>query len=186
VQYVEARVTDRDEALRGLDRLSRAVPRPASGVGGVTGDGRLLVVLHHQMEESALGTGLPGWWEELKPACTGEPRVHPAKEVTPFVHALPTQAGFAQVIRARVADRAAFERVLAADAEWLARERPEISGGMLAWHDAEHMTLVVCFRDEASARAGEAKNAESPGADIEQFMDDATYDELRHPWTLAV
>lgn len=68
----------------------------------------------------------------------------------------------------------------------VARERPEIVGGALAWHGPDRFTLVVCFTDEASAREGEAKNAESPGADIDQLMHDVSCDELRDPWTLPL
>lgn len=186
VRYVEADVTDGGSVRRTLERLPGMAVAPVRGVGGVTDDGRLVALLEFASGAHADGADDGPWWRELEAAGAGDLRVGSATQVAAFVSDPPARSGFAQVIRARVTDRATFERVLAADAEWLARERPEVLGGMLAWHDADRFTLVVCFTDEASARAGEARNAESPGADIDQLMHDVSYDELRDPWTLPL
>lgn len=184
MNYVEVDIADGASVRGALANLADVAN--ARGVAGVTEDGRLVALLHVPSDTQADGAGDAPWWAELKAVIADDPRLDPAAEMGIFVSAIPTRSGFAQVMRARVTDRPAFERVLAADAEWLARERPEIVGGALAWHGPDRFTLVVCFTDEASARAGEAKNAESPGADIDQLMHDVSYDELRDPWTLPL
>ncbi|MFP5218511.1 MAG: hypothetical protein ACLGIG_02060 [Actinomycetes bacterium] len=178
VQYVEAQTTGGESARAALSRLSDAV-----GVAGVSDDGRLVALLDVGSGAQLGGGEHAPWDATLQAASAREVRVEPAVESSAFVAGVPVRCGFAQVLRGRVPDRFEFERVLRADAEWLARERPEILGGLLAWHGGNRFTLVVCFTDEAAARAGEAKNAESPGADIDQLMDDVTYVELRDPWT---
>lgn len=184
VRYVEGTVTDAALARETLRLLPDDGPAPVGGVGGVTDDGRLVALLELPSLAPADAFDEHPSWQELTAACAGDPSVEVATEVSTFVSAPAAQSGFAQVIRARVTDRPTFEHVLAADAEWLARERPEVLGGMLAWHGADRFTLVVCFTDEASARAGEARNSESPGADIDQLMEDVSFDELRDPWVL--
>lgn len=186
VRYVEAEVTDAELARDTLERLPGIDAVPVGGVGGVTDDGRLVALLDLPSVAPAEAADQHPCWPALTAASAGDPRVELATEVATFVSDPPTHSGFAQVIRGRVTDRPTFERVLAADAEWLARERPEVLGGTLAWHGADRFTLVVCFADEASARAGEARNDESPGADIDQLMEDVTFDELRDPWTLSL
>ena len=179
VNYFEVDVAERESVPGALESLL-----DARGVAGVTDDGRLVALLQVPPDTWALAAkeDTP-WWAQLQAVIAEDPQIDPAVEMGGFVSAIPARSGFAQVIRARVTDRHAFQRMLAADAEWLARERPEIVGGALAWHGRDRFTLVVCFTDEASARAGEAKNAESPGADIDQLMHDVSYDELRNPWT---
>lgn len=184
VNYVEVDVADGASARTALEKLADVVG--AGGVAGVTDDGRLVALLHVPSDMQADRAEDAPWWAELTAVNGEDPRVDPASTMGIFVSAIPTRSGFTQVMRARVTDRPTFERVLAADAEWLARERPEIIGGALAWHGPDRFTLVVCFTDEASARAGEVKNAESPGADIDQLMHDVSYDELRDPWTLPL
>lgn len=181
VNYVEADVADAGSVRGALENLADL--GTARGVAGVTDDGRLVALLHVPADAQERAAGRAPWWAELQPAIAEDPHVDPAVEMGVFVSAIPPRSGFAQVMRAHVTDRPAFERVLAADAEWLARERPEIVGGALAWHGPDRFTLVVCFTDEASARAGEAKNTESPGADIDELMHDVSYDELRDPRT---
>lgn len=184
VTYLEVHVADAQSARRALENLADGAN--ARGVAGVTDDARLVALLDVPPATQPDGGNETLWWAELKAVNADDPRVDPATEIGVFVSAIPTRSGFAQVMRGRVTDRPTFERVLTADAEWLARERPEIVGGALTWHGADRFTLVVCFTDEASARAGEAKNAESPGADIDQLMHDVSYHELRDPWTLPL
>lgn len=178
VNYFEVDVAERESVPGALDSLL-----DARGVAGVTEDGRLVALLQVLTDTWAPTAKDTPWWAELQAVIAEDPHIDPAVEIGIFVSAIPEKSGFAQVIRARVTDRHSFQRMLAADAEWLARERPEILGGALAWHGRDRFTLVVCFTDEASARAGEAKNADSPGADIDQLMHGVNYDELRDPWT---
>ena len=183
VQYVEARTPEPELARAALTELGNAAG--VAGAAGVTDEGRLVALLDVRPAAAQDG-GHAAWDAALEAASARDVQVEPATETSAFVADLPVRSGFAQVLRGRVPDRPEFERVLRADGEWLARERPEILGGLLAWHDGDRFTLVVCFTDEAAARAGEAKNAESPGADIDQLMDDVTYVELRGPWTRPV
>ncbi|HVE99358.1 MAG TPA: hypothetical protein VNA12_09275 [Mycobacteriales bacterium] len=180
MNYIEMSVADGRSVRDALQVLAGG--SGARGVAGVTDDGRLVALLDVPRARGD-GDESPPWWADLGSLDAVRPRPDLATEVSDFVSTIPARSGFAQVIRARVTDRPTFERVLAADAEWLAVARPEVLGGALAWHGPDRFTLVVCFTDEASARAGEAKNAESPGADIDALMLDVSYAELRDPWT---
>ena len=61
--------------------------------------------------------------------------------------------------------------------------RPEVLGGMFAWHDGGAFTLSAYFTSEDEARRGENLHEFEPFfADIDAVMQDVNYVDLREPW----
>ncbi len=61
--------------------------------------------------------------------------------------------------------------------------RPEVLGGLFAWHGDARFTLSAYFTSEAAARSGENLHEfTSFYDDINAVMQDVTYIDLRDPW----
>lgn len=61
--------------------------------------------------------------------------------------------------------------------------RPEVLGGMFAWHDGNRFTLSAYFTSEDAARGGENLDQfRSFFDDISAVMQNLTYFDLHHPW----
>jgi hypothetical protein len=61
--------------------------------------------------------------------------------------------------------------------------RPEVLGGLIAWHSASRFTLSAYFTSEEAARRGEKRHEfKSFFDDINAVVKDLTYIDLRHPW----
>lgn len=69
----------------------------------------------------------------------------------------PTAAGFVQVIRATVPDRARFEAVEESLGPAFVAHRPDFLAGYRVWLSDSELVAVDFFSSEAEARAGEAK-----------------------------
>lgn len=64
--------------------------------------------------------------------------------------------------------------------------RPEVLGGLFAWHGDTGFTLSAYFTSEQEARSGEHLDAfASFFADIDAVMQDLVYTDLRQPWLSA-
>jgi hypothetical protein len=89
-------------------------------------------------------------------------------------------AGFVQVIEGRAKDRESARRMMRDAEGQLTRDRPEILGGLVAWHgDDGEFTQVVYFRSEDEARAGEAEGADQRYQDM--MAGEPTFIDLRDP-----
>ena len=61
--------------------------------------------------------------------------------------------------------------------------RPEVLGGLVAWHGAARFTLSAYFTSEAAARRGENLHEFTSFYDeINAVMQDLTYIDVRDPW----
>lgn len=193
VQFFQGLTEERRGLREVFDRWADDVAPTADGfvdgVAGVTADGRLVSAARFASEQQARANSdrpeQGEWWEELAASLSGEPSFRESTDVRGFLDGPAANARFVQVIEGRATDREVFERIMEADEEWLRRERPEVIGGYLAWHDHERFTLVVFFTDEAAARQGEHKNEEGPGADLSEVVTGASYHDLSEPWIFA-
>lgn len=192
-QVFQAPVGDRDHVRAAFQRWADDHAGEADGfldgISGVTDDGRLVSAVRFASQQQAQANsdrpGQSAWWQDLSSAFTGEASFDESTDVRTVLDGPGPGARFAQVIRGRATDRARVEQMLKDDEAWLRRERPEVLGGFVAWHDGDRFIMVVTFRDEASAREGEPKNAESPAADLDQSMEDVTFEDLRDPWIMT-
>jgi hypothetical protein len=128
------------------------------------------------------------WWAETE-TLIDNPQFADSSDVTVHLAAAPDDAGFVQVMRGRIADADAYDRVQEGMAQMIAdmnEARPDVLGSVTVRESADRYTDVVYFTSEAEARQGEAK--ELPAEVTRQFdammsaveVDD--YLDLRDPW----
>jgi hypothetical protein len=193
VQVIEGRVRDAAAVRAQLDTWIKELAPGATGwlggTSGVTDDGSSIAVVRFESEEAARANSdrpeQGKWWEEMASLFDGEPTFKESSVVDPFRGGGSDDAGFVQVIQGK-ADR---DTVLANEAaldEFLGRVRPDVLGGIMAWHDGGTFTQVVYFSSEAEARENEklelspedqARFGEMVGMlEMERFFD------LRDPW----
>ena len=192
VQVMEGKVRDAAALEAQGDRWIKELAPGATGwlghTSGVTDDGTSIAVVRFESEEAARANSdrpeQGEWWAQTAALFDGEVTFKESSVVDLFGGDDRDGAGFVQVIQG-TADR---DRVLAQQAaleEFLARARPELLGGTLAWHDDGSFTQVVYFTSEAEAREGEkAELSEADAArfaELSDIMDMQRFLDLRQP-----
>ena len=160
LQLVLASGADEEQLQRDLRRWadeSRAdvagATRAFTSTAGLTGDGRAVVVTR--------GGGDPGtlaWWSSPDTCLPAPLTVLATTDVTAVEVGDAGEAGFVQVMRARVPDRARFEALEAEIGPAFVAFRPDFLAGFRAWFDDGTVAAVDYFRSEAEARAGESRD----------------------------
>lgn len=199
VQVIQGRASNPEQAKRQLDRwleeLAPAAPGWLGSTSGVTDDGELIgVVRFASAEDAQRNSDRPeqgAWWEGMAQLFTEPPTFHNCTDVDTFLAGGSDDAGFVQVIQARIVDTDAYEAAAQAmrQVDAGAFDRPDLIGGLIA-RDGDRLTQVVYFTDEASARESEANPPDpedspelSEGmARWEAALADVRYLDLRDPW----
>lgn len=129
------------------------------------------------------------WWDGVRDFVDGPVVVEETADVHLWVppgRSGRGPAGFVQVMRATVGDRARFEAIEEAVGDRFAALRPDVLGGLRAWHGPQRVTVVDWFTSEAEARAGEARPV--PDDLRDQFsawlaeLDGVAWFDLSEPW----
>ncbi|WP_457205685.1 hypothetical protein [Nocardioides sp. P5_C9_2] len=141
--------------------------------GGVTEDGMLVALARFESEEAARRNGdrpeQGAWWERMAALFTAEPQFRNSTTVDADTYGDPDQAGFVQVMQGRSSDPDRSRELMAADpTDWQAF-RPDILGTLSAYHGDGEWTMVIWFRSEAEARAGERQE---PPAELRAMMEE--------------
>jgi hypothetical protein len=196
IQVIAGITSDREGLLRQLDRWEDELRPGATGFlgssGGVTDDGRFLLLARFESEEAARRNSARDqqgdWWTETEKYLEAATFQDSADVITLLGGGSDT-AGFLQVMRGRVTDAEKLAAIGSRTAEFesaMRQHRPDVIGELIANHTDGSYTEVVYFGSEAAARQGEAK--ESPAdmqALFEDLMSSITIDEyldLKDPW----
>jgi hypothetical protein len=183
IQVIRGNVTDAGE-FRRLSEKWDAELRPGAkgylgGSGGVTSDGRFVVIARFESEAAARANSdrpeQGAWWTEMERSVTSVSFAESTDIVTMFGGGK-SDAGFVQVMLGHVVDRArldAFNKRMGEVESVLSKVRPDVIGEVIALHDDGTYTDVVYFTSEAAARAGEAAMQELP-ADAQAILDELT------------
>jgi hypothetical protein len=194
-QVIQGRTSDAQALRSAVDRWTRELAPGSVGwlgsTGGVTDDGRFVVVARFESADAAgRNAARPeqtAWWEETQQTFDGDVTFHDSEDVTVDLTGDPDRAGFVQVMQGRVTDpRRAKELMARIPAEAMATYRPDVLGSVMINQDDGAWTQVIYFTSEAEARAGESK--EQPPemqAVLEELMTISTgepdYLDLREP-----
>jgi len=166
VQVIQGK-TSQPQAL--LDAFGRAKAELALGAkgwlgstGGVTEDGRFIVVARFESEELAMANSArpeqDAWWTETSKLVDGEATFRNSTDVdVDLSGGDPDQAGFVQVMQGRGSDPERAKQLMAQDAGKWAAFRPDVIGSVAIGHDEGEYTMVMYFTSEAEAREGESK-----------------------------
>lgn len=194
VQIIDGTVRD-PGALRARWEAWRSECAPGAvgwqrGVGGVTPDGRgVLVAWFSSAEEARRNAKRPeqdAWWRGTASVFEGEPRFSETEDLATTHGALTSEARFVQLMRAGVADRAAFERLEGEAGDLFVQWRPDLLSAQRAWLPTGQVVAIDFFTSEEEARTGE--QSPPPAGLGELFgqwqgqLSDTEWFDLPDPW----
>jgi hypothetical protein len=200
VQVIHGRVNDADALRRQVERWDRELKPDAQGfLGstiGVASDGEAYVVARFGSEVAARRNSeraeQDAWWKETEEVFEGPVEFHDSTEVELIREGGSDEAGFVQVLHGRARDPDRVRELDAQEEEWIGRYRPDVIGGLTAWHDGGLFTQVVYFTSEQEARAGERRmNTDVPDEVRERLeewrslIEGLRYTDLHDPWTFS-
>jgi hypothetical protein len=162
IQVIHGKVNDRDHLREQLERWRSEIKPGATGylgsTGGVTADGRGIVLVRFDSEEAARANSdrpeQGEWWAGAMKAFD-DVTFHNCREVDTAFGGGSNDAGFVQVIQGRAADQAEMRRRTPQIEARLHELRPDILGITVAWHGDGAFTEAVYFTSEQAAHEGE-------------------------------
>ena len=196
IQVIRGTTSDREGLLRQADRWQDELRPGATGYlgssGGVTDDGRFVLLARFESEEAARRNSARDqqgdWWTDTEKYLEGA-KFEESADVMTMLGGGTDAAGFLQVIRGRVTDMEKIAAIGARTAEFeaaLRKHRPDVIGEVIVMHPDATYTEVVYFAAESAARHGEATD---PPAEMQalyaELMSAITVDEyldLKDPW----
>jgi hypothetical protein len=194
VQVILGRVGDAEGLRERWEAWAEQLGPSAEGwmgsTAGITEGGDFVLVVRFESEAAArrnsARTEQDAWWQETVSALDGEAEFHDSADVTVAIGAPSDEAGFVQVMRAHVGDRARFVEIEERLAEPFHRARPDLLGALRAWNADGTLTGVDWFSSVAEARAGERQDMSEQlqalfGQWQEQLAETRWFD-LPDPW----
>jgi len=165
VQVILGRTSDAEGLRTAMDRWMEDLRPGAVGwlgtTGGVTDDGRAVVVARFESEDAARRNSerpeQGEWWAATEQLFDGDVTFLDSSDVVVDLQGDPDQAGFVQVMRGRTSDPARARQLMNEDPEQWTAFRPDVLGSLEIGHDDGAYTMVLYFTSEAEARAGERK-----------------------------
>jgi hypothetical protein len=192
VQIIKGKVKDEAGLHKQLDRWAEEVRPGAEGfLGSTTGvskDGTLFTSARFESEEAARrNSDRPEqgkWWSETEQYLS-DVTFYDCSEVDEMLDGGSNDAGFVQVMEGKATD---VEKLRSMGREMepeLRKMRPDVMGGIVAWHGDGEFTQVVYFESEAAARAGESNTSnEGPPQEWLDLLGDVSYIDLSDPWLI--
>jgi hypothetical protein len=152
-----------------------------TGAAGVTTAGDWWGVLHHSTDAT------PPPPDEAFAACfAAPPLVLDSADPQLLLAGSPAPgAGFIQIMRARVPDRAGWTAADVVAIPRYAAARPDFLGTLRVWH-GDRLTVVDSFSSEAEARAGEKRGAAPDDQPLYEawfaHLSEVEWHDLTAPW----
>ena len=196
IQVITGTTADPDGLRRQADRWEQEVRPGAIGflgsTGGVTDDGRVIVIARFESEEAARRNSVRdeqgAWWAETEKYVDGA-TFKESVNVTTMLGGGSDRAGFVQVMLGRVRDAAKLAEIDARTPEFEAamrQYRPDVIGDVIAVHPDGTYTDVVYFTSEAQARQGESRpmpdEVQAMFGDLMSAIAIDEYLDLKEPW----
>lgn len=196
VQVIRGRVSDHEAAREAFDSWVRELSPGADGwlgtTGGVTADGRLVVLARFASEEAARANSRrpeqDRWWRQTS-SLVFDPTFHDSADVRGYLATGSDQAGFVQVITGQTTDPDKMMDSVVRLSASLHPFRPDLIGGTVALHHDGTFTEAVYFTSLEQARAGEQRQLppELQGAldRAEELTSMLSYHDLTDPWLFS-
>jgi hypothetical protein len=191
VQVIEGKVADPELLRRQTEKWSAELKPGASGylgsTSGITPDGRSILLARFDSEDAAKANNdrpeQGAWWAETAPAFDGEVTFHDCRQVDTMFGGGSNDAGFVQIIHGRARDESAMRARMAEMESELREHRPDILGGIVAYHGDGGFTQAVYFTSEKAAREAERQTEQEDMRDEYMAMFDGppTFLDLPNP-----
>lgn len=196
VQVIQGRAKDLAALRRQWDTWDQQLKPTTTGflggTAGVTADGEFIALVRFEDQAAARASSdraeQNDWWRETSQHLE-EPMFHDCTLVDLVNDGGSDDAGFVQVIQGKVTDVDRAREIDRAMEEDMRRLRPDVIGGMVAWHPRDgRFTNAMYFTSEDEARAKEHETSKSPA--FEQYMSeyqtisdgDPEYLDITDPW----
>jgi hypothetical protein len=191
VHVIQGRTADprglRGEFERWIDEVATGAPGWLGGTVGTTGDGRVFALARYDSEADARTnvsrSEHAAWLRDAEKYFEGGIAFSGYGDVEVIGPGGSDDAGFVQVMRGTVADRARAQDLEARLMPRLMELRPDVLGMLRLW-DGDTYLQVVYFASESEAR--EAERSEPPAdapelAELMSLTSDLTYLDLPDP-----
>jgi hypothetical protein len=186
VQIIQGRTSQPQALVDAFDRWKADLSSGATGwlgsTGGVTEDGRFIVMARFESEEAAMANSSrpeqDAWWAETAKLLDGEAAFRNSTDVDVNVSGDPDRAGFVQVMQGRGSDPERAKQLMTQDADKWAEFRPDVIGSVAIGHDQGAYTMVMYFTSEAEAREGDRKE---PPAELQAQMEEMNKLSIEQP-----
>jgi hypothetical protein len=160
VQIISGRVADADLLRRQSERWVAEIKPGAKGylgsTGGVTPDGRGITIARFESkkaaEQNSKRADQSAWWNETEKAFEGAVTFSDCEQIDTIHGGGSNDAGFVQVIQGRAKDAKKMRSQLPKMEADLRKNRPDLVGALVAWHDDGGFTQVTYFTSEAETR----------------------------------
>jgi hypothetical protein len=190
MQIIQGKINDREATRTTMDRwLKDLQPGAAGWLGGtygVTDDNTLVACVRFQDAAAAKANGQRpeqgAWWTEMEKNFTGPVTFHDCEDVTLLLGGGSDEAGFVQVIQAKVKDRDRLIEFMEQGSEMLRQSRPDVLGGTIAIDKDGIVTETIAFRSEGEARQGEQQEMPEQAQEMMSLLEDVHYLDLHQPW----
>jgi hypothetical protein len=190
IQVFRGQAGDPEAARRLMGRWMEELRPGATGflgsTAGVTSNGQMIAMARFESADLArANSNRPEqgrWWQEMENTFSGPVRFKDSADVDVLMAGGSNDAGFVQVTTGKVVDKAKA-RALAPQLEReITAARPDVIGGVLAWHDDGTFTEAVYFTSEEAARAGEKGEMPAVVGEANTTMPVAEFLDLSNPW----
>lgn len=190
IQVIRGKAGDPVEARRQMDRWMEELRPGAKGflgsTAGVSTTGELVALARFESPEAARANSARpeqgSWWEEMATSFAGDVSFKESSDVDTLSEGGSNEAGFVQIMTGKVVDGAKARSLLHEVAGAIGSLRPDVLGGVVAWHDDGTFTQAVYFRSEAAAREGEQGEMPAALADVRTAMTVTEFLDLPDPW----
>lgn len=193
VQLIQGRTSDAEGLRERFARWAEEVRPGATGylgtTAGITEDARVFVLARFEDEAAArANSGRPeqdAWWNETEKYFDNGAAFADYTDVELLGGGGSDDAGFVQVMRGTVTDRARVQELEAKLMPDVREMRPDVLGMLRCW-DGDTYTQVVYFSSEDEAREAE-RGEPADGPDMAEFgelmslVGDVTYLDLKDP-----
>jgi hypothetical protein len=190
IQVIRGKVGDAEGARRQMDRWMEELRPGAKGflgtTAGVTPGGEMIALARFESaEEARANSDRPeqgDWWGDMAKTFSGDVTFKDSSDVDVLMAGGSNDAGFVQIMTGRAVDKAMAQALQSEIEATLGTARPEVLGGVLAWHDDGTFTEAIYFTSEDAARAAEKGEPPAVLADIQAAMPITEFLDLPQPW----
>lgn len=193
VQIIQAKVKDAEGVRSEIETWQKELSGDAVGylgsTGGITPDGRFIMMARFSSEEEAMkNSDKPEqgeWWNRLSQHFDGEASFFNTSEVDTYLDGGSDTAGFVQVMQGKVTDTAKARELADKMTEEMPERRPDVMGGITGYHDDGTFFDFIYFTSLEEARRNEKEMSENPPESMGEWgaiMDgEITYYDLEEP-----
>ena len=190
---MEGKTSDADGLRRQMDRWIADLQPGATGylgsTGGVTADGRAIVLARFESEEAARANSdrpeQGEWWAETEKLFEGPVTFTESSDIDLFLGGGSDDAGFVQIMKNPNADREELSKLDEGAEERVRKARPDLIGSIRLWTGPRSYIQAAYFTSVADARQAEdegpAEEIEERYEEMQEAMSEVEFIDLEDP-----